>query len=253
MASKKYNCPKCAKKNFSFDNVKLKGQCFSCGFKGGGKEMLKKLGAKQEFHRPTMSVAGLPSNLGPVTGEGVEYLAGRRITKKFADEVGIKWDGAHLYLPIWTPFSSYGSYVRRSIHKKGYYHDGIPSTPYVLGKRDIKRRDVCYLVEGPFDLLSAGLWGMGFSLLGSNLHPNLESWLRAQGFAKIVLWMDPDPTGFQKADEIAERLNKWVPKLVRCHGWALDPRDPGEYTNVEAVQMTMAAERSGLCMPYRSS
>lgn len=251
MASRKFTCPQCGHRNFSFDTTKLVGQCFSCGTKGAGKVWLDKLGGVQEAHRPRTVHADFeaPALRAP-TGEALSYLATRGVGKGLAESAGIKWDGTYLYFPIWSPFGG-TSWVRRALTQKVYYSDAPPGVPYLFGKRDIKDRIQCVLVEGVFDLLAPGLWGGGFAILGSNIDGNLERWLRAQHFGELVLWLDADETGFKKAHTLHPRLQQWHPNVVRVHGWCFDTRDPGDYRVPEGRELIHAAKVQGVPLPCR--
>lgn len=247
MASTKYNCPQCNKHNFSFDNVKLTGQCFSCGYSAGGKWLLDVLQAEQQKYTPRIKTATPP--LTEPKGVGREYLESRGVTADVVRAAGIKWDGEQVYLPIWCPLDGSRSWVRRKPGSSINYSDGQPGIPYVLGRMDVKNRMSCTLVEGPFSLLSPGLWGLGFSLLGSNLDERLERWLRSQRFEQIVIWFDPDDVGFTKGTAIHRRLAQWHNNIVRVHGWMFDARDPGEYDYIEAGKLMHACRTTGHWTP----
>lgn len=248
MSSKKFTCPQCSKLNYSFDTVKLVGQCFSCGYAGWGQSGLKEVNATQDVYRPQIKTGTFGSLRSPID-EGLAYLESRNISRVHAEQIGIKWDGEQLYLPIWSPITGSTSWVRRSIEGKGYFHDGQKDLPYVLGRRKIMNYMSCILVEGPFSLLSPGFWGKGFSLLGSNLDERLEKWLKLQNFEEIILWFDPDNTGFSKGNVIHRRLSEWHPNVTRVHGWEFDDRDPGDYHYLEATKVICQARATGHWMP----
>lgn len=252
--NKKYTCPRCAGSNFSFNTTKLVGRCFNCGYSGAGDSLRKKLGAvATEYRPPVVTPSDFPDLTDPAR-EALSYLASRGIGKGYAKRVGIKWDGGdHIYLPVWAPATGTNAYVRRNISGSGgrYYNDGTPGVAYVLGEQKNKRKDMVVLVEGPFDLLSPGLWGVGYSLLGSELYPAVESWLKRQGFGRISVWFDPDDTGITKGAKVASRLRRWHPNVVLCNGWAFDSRDPGDYARTEAASVLHQAYKTKLRMPYK--
>jgi hypothetical protein len=249
MASKKVECPKCRKKNFSFDTESLTGQCFSCGHSGGGVKFAKILGVMQESYRPTLKAA--PPALTTPSQDCLTYLESRRVTKP--DKYGIKWDPSsrEIHFPIWSPYRNCRSVMRRQLGASIYINDGMRGRPYLFGKERITNKESIILVEGIFDLLSPGLWGRGVALLGSNLHEDIEYWLHEERFEKIYVWLDPDKTGFEKSPPIINRLQKWHDKVYRVHGFGLDGRDPGEYTMSDAFALLGAVEKTGKHSPGR--
>lgn len=251
MASKKVNCPQCKKETFSADLVKAVGQCFSCGHSAGGFKLLSQLNTVKEAYRPTSRVSGAYPTLSSPGGDGAAYLASRGVTPKQAETYGIKWAAREreLYFPIWSPFCDKGSYVRRKIDSKSYYNDGEKNRSYLFGRKEIKRHDRVIIVEGIFGVLTPLLWGQGVALLGSDMSDTVEMWLQQADFEQIVLWLDPDLTGIKKAQPIAAQLRKWHPRVLVVHGWAFDPRDPGDYRMDDAMYLLYEAQKQNRPTP----
>lgn len=209
------------------------------------------LDVTQEQYTPSRRSALDIVELQPPHGIAEDYLRSRRVSVNDAVRYGIRWEpGAReLYLPIWSPLLGKTSWVRRKIDGKAYYNDGARNISWLFGRENQVRKDYIIIVEGPFDVLSPGLWGQAVSLLGSNMSEQVEMWLHEMQFSEIYLWLDPDSAGFQKAPEIMNRLQKWHPRVIRMHGFAFDQRDPGDYRMNEASILMSACKKLGKWTP----
>ena len=94
------------------------------------------------------------------------------------------------------------------------------------------------VVEGPFDILAAGLLGKGVGLCGTQLYEDAHFWLIKQRktHPKVYLWLDPDEAGKAAALKIEKQIKGILP-VVRIDY----EKEPGDCTPEEA--MTVLRER----------
>lgn len=246
-AESEYLCPSCGG-TFYWNTVKFAGQCWKCLYKLRGPKSFKDVfGSDPPPKGSSLFQDAVRSKAEwvPATesGEAMRYLEGRNVPPSLAGEVGIQWTGSEVACPIRSPFKGRPvTWMRRSIHKSGWYADKIEKQLYWFGSdHKHKPNRPLYLVEGVFDLLSPGLWGKGYALLGSNLSAPLFRHIASKGHNFVILWFDPDYTGRRKA-EILRASFESVGILTRVvHGWLDDLRDPGKYNPEEARSMINTA------------
>lgn len=229
-----FECPQCGGHNFHWNLRRNQGWCFNCELKIGSPRYLIYLLKGQV--RPTQEKqVSLESNIsretdipGPLDMEAALYLAGRGVSLQLSEEVGFKYSPAtkRIYAPIWSPFIRCPpSWKSRSIlpGEKGWMSmKGDQNINYLFGADSWpKSLPQIVLVEGVFDVLTPGLWGRAWALLGSNLGQDMEYWLNRQGFLRIVLLLDPDAG--EKAAKIEKRLRSWGNEVLNLTGQYPEP------------------------------
>lgn len=232
-----FECPACGGSKFHWNVRKAQGFCFNCGLKVGSPSHLSRVMGRpaplqEKKAEPEARVLlGDPVELGPITAEAAAYLATRRVPFALAQSVGFRFSESRkrIYAPIWSPFAGHPpSYKSRSIlpGEKGWMSmKGDRNVDYLFGEQDIPEgMDQIVLVEGVFDVLTPGLWGQAWALLGSNLGSDMEYWLMRQRLGRVILLLDPDKTGMAKAKQIESRLVRWGMRVDNLTG---DYPEPG--------------------------
>lgn len=231
------DCPECGKRRkFSFNVHKAIGYCFSCQFKVRGWTGLARAFGSLEAAPPRPQPQlreSKPSERIPAWGNcaALLYLAGRGVDAQLCDDAGIEFDpgSQRIYCPTWSPFGLPPSWMSRSIlpGEKGWRESGGASkkSKYLFGVKPAKGPLV--LVEGVFDVLTPGLWGNAYALLGSALNAELELWLIRE-HTSFIVWLDPDAEA--KAADLTRRLGAHRP--TAC----VRGPEPGSCSRVEAAQ-----------------
>lgn len=251
--NKEYRCPKCAG-TFHWHTRRLTGHCFRCGFKlGGTKNFVTTFGEKPPEPGDALFKEDiLPfGDMVPATesAEARGYLHQRGVAPQYLEQAGVEacYHNGAVYFPIWSPVGPVGSvstqWMWRRIDQPGWMAQRMHKGLYVFGAKSVVKRlkseSIVYLVEGVFDLLSPRLYDSGLALLGSEMSPQLQRWIRsvANPTGTIFIWFDGDSTGKGKGRKLQEALSVWHPNVRLCNGWKDDPRDPGQYGWQEASDL----------------
>lgn len=222
-------CPECNKEKFYWNLIKNVGFCHSCHRKVSGERQFAKAFDGQMSLQPKYQG---PEARGPdpelflsavVDKKARAYLNGRWVSEAQIIERDIRYYAQRIYVPV-TPLSPEfpPGWICRRIHgEKGWRAlPGLRKAHYVYGRRPEGQTVV--LVEGVFDVLSPGLYGIAVALLGTHLSNTHLAWLRTH-YKRVIVWLDPDVPGQAAAKGIVRQL--------RAAGlWARNfeaPVDPG--------------------------
>lgn len=243
---------KCGKR-FSWNTITLRGQCFKCKLAARGEKSLQRL-----FGPQTQAVPDRPqhqfrpvtigrANSGPFiqaenSTEASQYLLSRGVGLPLMKEIGVLYSQDRVWFPISSPMGLAPSLMGRDITGLAtipWKAFTIERSKYVFGRTPPGSTSRVILVEGIMDLVSPGLWGKGFSLLGS--HPSLDLLVKlGNNYKEIILWLDPDQAGREGTTYVTSVLRGWFPSLKlgfvnsnKTVGGRL--ADPGEHTPEEAA------------------
>lgn len=248
-------CPKC-KKKFSWSLVKSAGQCFSCKFHIRGiQEFYKWFPADEgtEFEAPA------PQNRYPDDNEFIAayeryeaaaYLAGRGVSRKTAEYVGILATSKRIYVPCCSPFNKPPMMMSRSIEpgQKGWMAPtGVDKSKYWFFQHRAQMWPVMILVEGIFDVLTPALGYVAVALLGSKLSTDIESFIAACRPQRVLLWLDPDEPGVMAAKRIEGQLKAHGLKTERVGSYMPVSNEKGKLEMV-----FIPAPEPGSCTPLKA-
>lgn len=180
--------------------------------------------------------------------DGMAYMLGRGFTPEEVRRMGIGWDAPHGRVAI--PYAPDGG---------GYYHidrdvTGSAEHKYekprsaLVGREPLFHADnlsgdgVCFVVEGQLDALAVEACGYGAVALGTSSSNTLPQEVASRGFTgTLVVMLDCDGTGNERAPELVERLSEATCAVVRA-----DIGEEGVKDACELLQRDRSALRAFL-------
>jgi len=235
-------CPKCQRMAFFWNVRKNTGWCFACET-----PFFHRPSEVEGYHDDTHYVEEININDSDITYQFEEpnqeiknYLNSRRIC---ADKYYVfRYKNNTIYFPVESPSPEFiQGWIYRKIDNKFYsscFGLRKKTGGYVFGLSKLTRNNnYITITEGPFDILSPGLFGYGISLLGTELFETTEYWL-ARNFDKILFWLDPDAEkkAIKYADKFAKIYNKQTAAVINHE------HDPGDCMCYEFINAMKAGE-----------
>ncbi len=233
-----WDCPACGGvQKFWFNTRNHKGICYRCNTRVGNHKSLLRL-----FRNPptvTVDIGDYPKKIGYIadsahserTADVEAYLRSRGVNTQLANQIPIRQQGKRILFPVSCPMGRPDEWIWRRLDHGSWMGPKYPKGLYWFGQCATKHP---VLVEGVFDLLTPGLWGHGWALLGTNLSAHLECWLAGQDFETITIWFDNDPPGRRRAQQLKKRLNAWIDTRTV---FGKPDTDPGNYSPEEAKKV----------------